>query len=186
MVHASSTASCRAGPLFQSPAAGRRRGGRGFLWREGHAHKRGEDDKVVVFGMLERGGELRARPIDGLKDARREIVANVEPKANLMTDEWPGYRGLDGRYHHHTVNHGAGEYVKNFYAHVNGIEGVWSLIKRQIYGIHHWVSAKHLHRYLAEAVWRYNRRQVEDGDRIAEFLGRINGRLTYAELTGER
>jgi transposase-like protein len=26
-------------------------------------HKRGKDNKVVVFGMLERGGELRARPI---------------------------------------------------------------------------------------------------------------------------
>jgi transposase-like protein len=150
--------------------------------RNKHAHKRGQDDKIVVFGLLERGGELRAGPVSSLKDVRREIIDNVEPKANLMTDEWPGYRGLDGRFNHHTVNHGAGEYVKHFYAHVNGIEGVWSLLKRQIYGIHHWVSAKHLHRYVSEAVWRYNRRSVEDGNRIAEFLGRADGRLTYADL----
>lgn len=147
-----------------------------------HAHKRGRDDKTVVFGLLERNGEFRARPVKSLKDVKREVVANVEPESNLMTDEWPGYRGLDRRYYHHTVNHSAGEYVKNYFAHVNGIEGAWSLIKRQIYGIHHWVSGKHLFRYIDEAVWRYNRRGVEDGNRIAAFLDRIDGRLTYAAL----
>lgn len=147
-----------------------------------HAHKRGQDKKVVVFGMLERGGELRAKPIGGLRDVKREIVENVEPRANLMTDEWPGYSAVSGRYNHHTVRHAAGEYVKHYFAHVNGIEGFWSQVKRQVYGIHHWVSAKHLHRYLAESVWRYNRRFVEDGDRVAEFLARIDGRLTYQAL----
>lgn len=86
------------------------------------------------------------------------------------------------RFHHHTVNHSAGEYVKNYFAHVNGIEGVWSLIKRQVYGIHHWVSAN---RYLDEAVWRYNRRGIADGPRVNEFLARTDGsRLTYKALIG--
>jgi hypothetical protein len=83
------------------------------------------------------------------------------------------------------VNHSAGEYVRHYFAHVNGMEGVWSLLKRQIYGIHHFVSAKHLDRYVAEAVWRFNRRAVKDGDRIAEFLGRVDGRLTYPQLIAE-
>ncbi len=65
---------------------------------------------------------------------------------------------------------------------MNGIEGVWSLLKRQIYGIHHWVSAKHLARYVDEAVWRYNRRSVADPMRVGEFLGRVDGRLTYQAL----
>lgn len=147
-----------------------------------HAHKRGKDDKVVVFGMLERDGELRAMPIASLKDAKREIAAHIEPASNVMTDEWPGYKGLGKRYHHHTVNHSAGEYVKHYFAHVNSIESVWALLKRQIYGIHHQVSAKHLRRYIDEAVWRFNRRKIKDGNRIAEFLGRIDGRLTYQGL----
>jgi hypothetical protein len=41
---------------------------------------------------------------------------------------------------------------------------------------------KHLHRYVAEATWRFNRRIVEDPPRMAEFLGRVNGRLTYEVL----
>jgi transposase-like protein len=89
-----------------------------------HAHKRGKDDKVVVIGLLERGGELRARPIESLRDAKREVLAHVEPGANVMTDEWPGYKGLQGRFNHHTVSHVAGEYVKHYFAHVNGIESV--------------------------------------------------------------
>jgi len=145
-------------------------------------HRRGKDSKVVVFGMLERGGELRARVLNSLKETRRDILEGVEPGSNIMTDEWPGYHGLEGRYHHHTVNHSAGEYARHYYAHVNSLEGVWSLIKRQIYGIHHWVSGKHLHRYLAEAVWRYNRRELGEGDRVNEFLSRVNGRLTYKAL----
>jgi len=150
-----------------------------------HAHLRGTDNKVVVFGLLERGGELRARPLESLKEAKHEIADHVEPGANVMTDEWPGYYGLHVRFHHHTVNHSAGEYVRHYYAHVNGIEGVWSLLKRQVYGIHHWVSQKHLARYIDEAVWRYNRRDVADASRICEFLGRVDGiRLTYKALIG--
>ena len=40
-----------------------------------HAHKRGKDDKVAVFGILERGGELRAKPITSLKEAKLETSA---------------------------------------------------------------------------------------------------------------
>ena len=152
-----------------------------------HAHKRsgkrGSSDKVVVLGLLERGGELRAGPIKSLKDAKPTIVAHVKPGANVMTDDAPYYQGLEKRFHHHPVNHSAGEYVRHYFAHVNGIESVWALLKRQVYGIHHFVSVKHLFRYVDEAVWRYNRREVKDRNRIAEFLGRIDGRLTYEALT---
>ena len=65
---------------------------------------------------------------------------------------------------------------------MNTIEGAWSLLKRQIYGIHHWASPKHLHRYIDEAVWRYNRREVADGRRVTEFLTRVDGRLKYKAL----
>jgi transposase-like protein len=150
-----------------------------------HENKRGKDKKVVVFGMLERGGELRARPIADLKQVKHEIIANVDKDASLMTDEWPGYQAVDKHVGRYTVDHSKGEYVRLFFAHVNGIEGVWSLLKRQIYGIHHWVSGKHLHRYVDESVWRYNRRETKDCSRVAEFLSRIDGRLKYKNLIGE-
>lgn len=158
-----------------------------FGGKEGNKHRnkrvgaRNNQGKVLAIGMLERDGELRLKTITGTKEMKREIMENVKPGAKLMTDEHPVYIGLEGVYERHSVNHRAGEYARGE-AHTNSIEGVWALLKRQIIGIHHFVSPKHLHRYFAEATWRFNRRDVPDALRIADFLTRSDGRLRYAEL----
>lgn len=146
-----------------------------------HKNKRGLQRKAVVMGILERGGELRAHPILSLWQAPRAVEDNVAAGACLITDEMPGYQRLGSKYDHQRVNHSKGEY-KRGWAHTNSIENFWSLLKRQIYGIHHWVSAQHLAKYVAEASWRFNRRDVADAERLNEFLGRLDGRLTYASL----
>jgi transposase-like protein len=124
-------------------------------------HKRGKDRKTPVFGMLERNGELRARP---------------------LRDDWPPYGLLDVRYQRHSVAHSKDEYARDGYIHVNSLESFWSQLKRQIYGIHHWISRKHTHRYISEATWRYNRRGLKEVPRFAEFMTRLDGRLTYKVL----
>lgn len=155
-----------------------------FGGKDGNKHKakRGKIKKVVAIGLLERGGELRVRPLKRTGEMPYEIVQHVEQGAKLMTDEWPGFQSVDPFYDRKSVNHSKGQYGDGADVHTNSIEGVWALIKRQIYGIHHWVSAKHLDRYLAEAVWRYNRRGVPDALRIGEMLKRVDGRLTYKAL----
>jgi transposase-like protein len=155
--------------------------------RNKHVRKRqryGRETKVIVFGLLERKGELRAAPAP-MHHIYDIVNAQVAPTATLMTDNWPGYGGLDKKYERHAVDHSKDEYVRDGYIHVNSLEGYWSLLKRQIYGIHHWVSAKHLHRYINESVWRYNRREVAEAPRLAEFLTRTDGRLTYNVLIGK-
>jgi hypothetical protein len=72
--------------------------------------------------------------------------------------------------------------VRKFYIHTNGIESAWSLLKRQIYGTHHWVSPKHLSRYVSEMAWRYNRRDMGEGDRLNDMIAGSDGRLTYIGL----
>jgi transposase-like protein len=157
-----------------------------------HAHKRtagtqGRSTKVKtpVIGILKRGGELRAttvRTVDA-KTIRAYIEANVVPGSNLMTDEFAGYAGLAPTYHHHTVNHSAGEYVRHHYAHTNGIEGFWALLKRGIVGIYHHVSPKHLGRYVSEFEYRYNRREMGESARVNDLLANVSGkRLTYSAL----
>jgi transposase-like protein len=151
------------------------------------AHKRsGTKDwrkgKTVVVGMLERGGELRAQVQAEMRKIPHEIILNVKEGSALMTDEWRGYVAMGAFYKHETVNHNSGEYARGN-AHVNSIEGYWSQLKRQIIGIHHWVSRKHLSRYLAENVWRYNRRDVAENTRFNELLALADGaRLTYPAL----
>jgi transposase-like protein len=153
-----------------------------------HASKRkhlgtGGAGKTAVFGLQERGGELRAMKVDDLKakTVQAEIERHVAPGSTVMTDEYAGYRGVDKKYDHQTVSHTTGEYVRGA-AHTNSIEGAWSLLKRQIYGIHHWVSPKHLPRYVGEMTWRYNRRNMGEGDRLNALIAGSAGRLTYGRL----
>ena len=66
-----------------------------------HEHKRipdarGGKGKTAVFGMLERGGELRARKMERLtgKAMKGEIKAHVKPGTAILTDEAKGLPGL--------------------------------------------------------------------------------------------
>jgi len=81
-----------------------------------------------------------------------------------------------------TVNHQVGQYI-NGQAHTNGIESFWALLKRGHYGIYHYMSAKHLHRYVKEFSFRHNTSQVGTMQFISMTIDRmINKRLTYKEL----
>lgn len=149
-----------------------------------HRNKRKTEVKVIAVGMLERGGELRLQPVSRLAGVRNIIADNVEVGARLMSDEAMYYKGLEHLYDRHTVNHKRGEYGRGD-AHTNSIESVWALLKRQIIGIHHSISRKHVHRYLNEVMWRYNRRNMPDALRLADLLKWADGRLTYAALIGK-
>jgi transposase-like protein len=152
--------------------------------RHASDRKKGPKPKAIVFGMLERKGDLRAATIANLqgRTVRGRVFDNVKDGATLMMDEHSSYRDLDGPYTVHSVNHSAGEFSRYFYIHTNGIEGAWSLFKRQIYGIHHHVSFKHLDRYLGEMCYRYNRRDMEEGERVNDLLSQVEGRLSYKAL----
>ncbi len=141
-------------------------------------------DKEMVVGLLERGGNLRAFHLtsDAARPVQSVVTENVAEGSNLFTDETPYYDRLQGHYFRYSVRHSAGEYGRDGFIHINGIEGAWSLLKRQIYGIHHFVSPKHLGRYVSEMTWRYNRREMGEGDRVNALIAGSDGRLTYKAL----
>lgn len=159
--------------------------------KEGNKHakdrtggKRGGKGKIAVVGILERDGELRAKKVEKVdgRTLKGAITENVAPGAIIMTDDHRGYGGLEGRFKHRSVNHSAGEYVRWFYIHINSIEGAWAHFKRQVNGTHHWMSVAHIQRYLDEFVWRWNRRDMDEGERVNALLDQVSGRLTYREL----
>jgi transposase-like protein len=64
----------------------------------------------------------------------------------------------------------------------NTIEGFWGNLRRGLDGIYHSVSRKHLHRYLSEFQFRFNNRDLTDGERAVAAIKAAQGkRLTYAE-----
>lgn len=81
------------------------------------------------------------------------------------------------------MTHSAGEYVRpGTDVHSNTIEGVFSLIRRGVMGTFHSVSKKHLPNYLNEFQFRWDTRKLDDGQRVAAAIKKIDGkRLEYRE-----
>jgi transposase len=125
--------------------------------------KRGQGDKMVVLGMVEADGEVITRSVKtiGSGENMPHIMQNVRPGSRITTDTHTGFGGIgftSNRYEHTTVNHAAGEHVRQGRS-TNSIEGYWSLLKRGINGTYIAVSQKHLPKYLAEFEFRYNLRK---------------------------
>jgi transposase-like protein len=142
--------------------------------------------KELVMGLLDREtGQVRVKHVPNRKRGtlQDEVRANVEPGAEVYTDELLSYVGLDQDYVHQFVNH-AEQYVRGN-VHTNGMENFWSLLKRGFKGTYVSVEPFHLFRFLDEQAFRYNARKASDSGRFIKVLGSIEGRrLTYNELTG--
>ena len=142
--------------------------------------------------MIQRGGQLRMRHI-GKGSAKAKAItplveAHVSPDVErIMTDQsaiYPYGLPKDQLPKHYTVDHSR-QYVRGE-VHTNTIESAFSLLKRGIVGSFHKVSIKHLHRYLGEFEYRYDRRKAPG--MFEETLRRIAERkpLPYSELISDR
>lgn len=146
---------------------------------------RGTVGKIAVIGMRGESGNVRAELIPNTKVGALQgfIRQNAPAGAVVVTDQHAGYVGIASHgYQHVSVNHSVGEYVRAM-AHTNGIESFWALLKRGHYGIFHFMSAKHLHRYVNEFAFRHNTAQAGTMAFIEQTARRMIGkRLTYKGL----
>ncbi len=120
------------------------------------------DDKAIVFGIIERGGDVVTRHV--VARTKRHLIPHivkiVKPGSKINTDEASNFKLLKERYgfDHEMVDHSAKEYVRGD-VHTNSIESFWSQVKRGINGTYIWVSKKHLQTYLHEFEYRHNLRR---------------------------
>ena len=151
--------------------------------RIGGTEGRSLDKKVPVFGMFERGGEVRTeRVLNAKSQTLLPIIAkNVSSEAIVMTDEASSYRQLYRTHNHLKVNHKTGQYV-NGTCHTNTIENYWSIFKRGIIGIYHQISPKHTDKYLDEFEFRFNSRKATEQNRFDSMLLKSEGYLSYKNL----
>lgn len=111
-----------------------------------------------VFGIMNKG-VVKVIPVPYIDGTTLMpiIDAWVANDATLVTDGHGAYADAKKSFKHEIVNHTQQEFVRAGF-HTNGIENFWSHLKRGIYGIYHWCSGKHLHRYCDEFAFRYNMR----------------------------
>ena len=124
----------------------------------------GGKGKTIVMGMLEEGGDVMTEVIETrqIRDIIPPIIENVLPETEIQTDEMYSYKTVSKMgmgYTHKSVDHSIKQYVGKDGETTNSIEGFFMHLKRTIKGTHIWVSEKHMHSYLDEAEFIYNRRQ---------------------------
>jgi transposase-like protein len=151
----------------------------------------GPKGKQPVWGVMERGGEVRAAVIPTTRKPHIQplVKKHVAAESALYTDALLTYRGMEAEYAHGVIDH-AVKYVDGR-VHTNGMENFWSLLKRTIGGTYVSVEPFHLFRYLDEQTFRFNNRAkkgqpVDDRERFARVLSNVSGkRVQYKELTGK-
>ena len=144
---------------------------------------RGSVGKVAVQGMKDRkSGKVKAKVVVNVEKATLQEMVTEGTKDSTMvfTDEARAYIGIPRS--HIAVKHGVREYV-NGMAHTNGIESVWSVLKRGFNGTYHHWSAKHCDRYVNEFAGRHNACPMDTADQMGQLARGIGGkRLPYSEL----
>ncbi|MDO4777853.1 MAG: IS1595 family transposase [Cardiobacteriaceae bacterium] len=132
--------------LDESYFGGKRKGKRG----------RGAAGKVVVFGILKRGGKVYTVVVD---NAKREslfpvITKKILPDSVVYTDSLSSYDVLDvSGFHHHRINHSKAFVERQ--NHINGIENFWNQAKR-VLRKYNSIDRKSFPLFLKECEFRFN------------------------------
>lgn len=156
--------------------------------RHGFGGPRKSENKEVVIGIRQRGGDLRLFHAEDVKSGTlaRYIKENVSADVDvIVTDDWTAYpkamieSGIHGS-RHETIKHSDKIYVRG-QVHTNTVESAFSLLKRGIVGTWHKISAKHLPAYLDEMTFRFNRRKNSN-----LFVDTLRHMITAPVLTFEK
>ena len=146
---------------------------------------RGKVGKTPVVGMKDRPtGKVAMQVIEHADRPTLQgfVAKHTRETSMVFTDEWPAYKGM---MNHVAVPHSKGQYIHGE-VHTQGIESLWSMMKRGVMGTYHHISPKHTGRYAAEFAGRHNDRPADTLDQIKRLVRGMNGkRLRYTDLIAE-
>ena len=117
---------------------------------------RGAAGKVIVFGLLKRGGKVYTLPVANVKGNTLlpVIRQRVRPDSLVYTDGLTSYNALDvSEFTHFRINHSK-EFACN-HNHINGIENFWSQAKRHLRK-YNGIPKQNFELFLKECEWRFN------------------------------
>ena len=144
---------------------------------------RGPAGKTAVVGAKDRAtNAVAARVVQSTdKETLQGFVkVHAAEGATVYTDDAGAYETLP--FDHDTVRHSLQEYVKGD-VHTNGIESLWSMLKRAHKGTFHKFSPKHLDRYVQEFAGRHNVRELDTMAQLGSMRsGMERRRLRYKDL----
>lgn len=137
--------------------------------------------KKPIFGMIQRSGKLVAMAVENTKaETLMPIIKHfVAENTVVYTDESKSYNRLSKEnYSHEFVRHNEKEFVVDD-IYTNTIEAFWSHFKKMVFGTYHFVSKKHLQRYIDEEVYRWNTRLMSESARFKDVFSKSLTRCDY-------
>lgn len=151
----------------ESLFGGARRGKRGW----------GAAGKVVVFGIVQRAGQVKAFPIPARKaeEVVNLVCTHTTPGSLYYTDDWQAYASLRVQGDHIVVRKEKGRPKGR--DHINGVEGFWSYAKNWLYP-YRGVPRKYFHLYLGEICYRFNHRNED----LKPLLLKLMRQTTVSEI----
>ena len=117
---------------------------------------RGAAGKVVVFGILKRGGKVYTKVVDNARTTTLMpvIQRKIAPDSVVYTDSFRSYNALDvSQFHHVRINHTV-EFVRGR-SHINGIENFWNQAKR-VLRKYNGIPKESFQLFLKECEFRFN------------------------------
>ncbi len=139
--------------------------------------KRGRGtSKQPVFGIYARNGIVWAELVDDTKARTLQslIAKQVRHGSTICSDTWKGYTGIATKgYVHRLVDHS--REFSNGKAHINGLEGFWGYLKRQL-AAKGGIRRERLTLYLGEYVWRYNNRKLSVNEQVNKLMKLLKNR----------
>lgn len=130
--------------------------------QDGQAVGRKKSRKKLVVISIERKGKgvarMYARVIGAAskKNLKGFMQDHIKPEANVRTDQWAGYKGLEKEFPN-IVREKSEKKGKNF----GDLHRCIMVFKAWLRGVHH--SVKHLQAYINEYTYRFNRNKMKEG-----------------------
>ena len=128
-----------------------------------HPHDKAKTKQPILVAV-ERHGLVRAEPIESAKaiDLMPPVFNLISKDSHLMTDEHRSYQSIGKWFSaHSSVKHSQKEYVRDN-VHNNTAESFSAILERARQGVFHYLSRKHLKRYLHEIGFRWDHRIPEE------------------------
>ena len=112
--------------------------------------------KMVVFGILKRGGKVYTKVIQDTKtNTLMPIIREkIVPDSVVYTDCYHSYNVLDVSEFHHRINHSS-QFAEQKVNHINGIENFWSQAKRTLRK-YNGIPMQNFNLFLKKCEFRFN------------------------------
>jgi transposase len=132
---------------------------------------RGSYGKIVVFGIIQRGGSAYTEVVSTVSASTLILIitSHISTACIINSDSFTSYNRLSELgYTHHRVNHSSNEFV-NGTKHTNTIESFWSYCKQRLHKFRG-ISKTHYQLHIKECECRFNLRKADIYAVLLELL----------------